>query len=187
MTILKRLNAFCLTAFIAATPITTWAAGEGHDHGEAPAATVGSAQPRFNAVSETFELVGVLNGKLLTLYLDRASDNSPVKNAQLELEVGGVKVDAKPQGEGEFRATLAQELKVGVTAVAATVLAGQESDLLAADLEIRSKAPAGDTASKLPWKQYGAWLMAGLLLLALLALGLRRLRTYRINRPENTQ
>ena len=186
MTYMKRLNALCLMAFIAVTPLASLA-DAGHDHG-APAPTDASAgQPRFNAVSETFELVGVLNGKQLTLYLDRASDNSPVKNAQLELEVGGVKVDAKPQGEGEFRATLAQELKVGVTAVAATVLAGQESDLLAADLEIRSNAPAGDTASKLPWKQYGAWLMAGLLLLALLALGLRRLRTYRINRPENTQ
>lgn len=186
MTYMKRLNALCLTAFIAVTPLVSLA-DAGHDHG-APAPTDASAgQPRFNAVSETFELVGVLDGKLLTLYLDRASDNSPVKNAQLELEVGGVKVDAKPQGEGEFRATLAQELKAGVTAVAATVLAGQESDLLAADLEIHSNAPAANTTSQLPWKQYGAWLIAGLLLLALLVLGLSRLRTYRINRPENTQ
>ena len=185
MTILKRLNAFCLATFIVVTPITTWA-DAGHDHGALVPADAAGGQPRFSAVSETFELVGVLNGKLLTLYLDRAADNSPVKNAQLELEVGGVKVDAKPQGEGEFRATLAQELKAGVTAVAATVLAGQESDLLAADLEIRSNAPAAANAAELPWKQYGAWLLAGLLLLALLALGLRRLRTLRINRPGNT-
>ena len=186
MTYMKRLNALCLTAFIAVTPLASLA-DAGHDHGAPVPAVAAAGQPRFNAVSETFELVGVLNGKLLTLYLDRASDNSPVKNAQLELEVGGVKVDAKPQSEGEFRATLAQELKAGVTAVAATVLAGQESDLLVADLEIRSNAPAAHTANKLPWKQYGAWLMAGLLLLALLALGLRRLRTYPINRPKNTQ
>lgn len=45
-------------------------AGEGHDHGEAPAAAAGSALPRFSAGSELFELVGVLNGKQLTLYLD---------------------------------------------------------------------------------------------------------------------
>lgn len=186
MTYMQWLNALCLAAFVAVTPITTWA-DAGHDHGASAPADAGAGQPRFSAVSETFELVGVLNGKLLTLYLDRASDNSPVKNAQLELEVGGVKVNAKPQGEGEFRATLAQELTAGVTAVAATVLAGQESDLLAADLEIRSNAPAADTAAELPWKQYGAWLLAALLTLALLALGLRRLRTDRINRPGNTQ
>lgn len=185
MTILKRLNALCLAALVAVTPLAS-RADAGHDHGEPAPADASAGPPRFSAVSETFELVGVLNGKLLTLYLDRASDNSPVKNAQLELEVGGVKVDAKPQGEGEFRATLAQELKAGVTAVAATVLAGQESDLLVADLEIRSNAPAADTASKRPWKQYGAWLTAALLLLALLALGLRRLRNHRINRPGNT-
>ena len=67
-------------------------AGEGHDHGDAPAAMVGPALPRFTAVSELFELVGVLDGTHLTLYLDRATDNSPVKDAKLELELGGVKV-----------------------------------------------------------------------------------------------
>ena len=113
MTILKRLNACCLATFIAATPFMTWAAGEGHDHGEAPPAGAGSGQLRFAAVSETFELVGVLNGKRLTLYLDRADDNSPVKDAKLELELGSVKLDVKPRGEGEFEATLAQELKPG--------------------------------------------------------------------------
>lgn len=186
MTILKRLNALCLAAFIAATPLTTWA-DAGHDHGAPAPAAAGSGQPRFSATSESFELVGVLNGKQLSLYLDRAADNSPVKDAKLELELGGVKVDVKPLGEGEFTATLAQELKTGVTAVAATVVAGQETDLLAGDLEIRNNAPAVDTATNLPWKKYGAWLMAGLLTLALLAWGLRRVRTNRINRLGNTK
>ncbi len=44
-------------------------AGEGHDHGDAAPAAVGQALPRFSAVSETFELVGVLSGKQITLYL----------------------------------------------------------------------------------------------------------------------
>ena len=35
-------------------------AGEGHDHGDAPAPVAGPALPRFTAVSELFELVGVL-------------------------------------------------------------------------------------------------------------------------------
>ena len=182
MTILKRLNAFCLAAFIAATPFTTWAAGEGHDHGEAATASAGSAQPRFIAVSETFELVGVLSGKRLTLYLDRAADNSPVKEAQLELELGGVKVAVKPRGVGEFEATLAQELKPGVTSVAVTVIAGHETDLLAGELDIREGAHADASVGSQPWKKYGAWLLAGLLTLALLAWGLRRARAHRINR-----
>ena len=187
MTILKRLNAFCLATFIVATPLATWAAGEGHDHGEAPPAGAGSGTPRFAAVSETFELVGVLNGKVLTLYLDRSADNSPVKGAQLELELGGVKVDVKPLGEGEFGATLAQELQAGVTTVAATVSAGQETDLLAGELVIRDNAPAGAAAPPPPWKRYGAWAVGGLLSLALLVGGLRRFRANRINRLGNTK
>ncbi len=180
MTILKRLNAFCLATFIAATPFTTWA-DAGHDDG-APAAAGGSGLPRFSAVSETFELVGVLNGKQLSLYLDRAADNSPVKDAQLELELGGVKVAVKPHGEGEFEATLAQELKPGVTTVAATVIAGQETDLLAGELDIRAAAHADASISSRPWNKYGTWAVAGLFSLAGLAWGLRRLRAHRINR-----
>lgn len=181
MTILQRLNACCLTAFIAATPITTWA-DAGHDHGAPAQAMAGSGLPRFSAVSETFELVGVLNGRLLTLYLDRAADNSPVKDAQLALELGGVKVDVKPIGVGEFGATLAQELKPGATSVAATVVVGAETDLLAGELDIRDSAPAGATAASQPWKTYGAWAVAALLTLALLLGGLRRWRLKQINR-----
>ena len=88
-------------------------AGDGHDHGEAPASSAGPALPRFAAASETFELVGVVNGKRLTLYLDRYADGSPVKDAKLELELGGVKVPVESHGEGEFEAMLAQELKPG--------------------------------------------------------------------------
>jgi hypothetical protein len=182
MTFMKRLNAFCLAALVAATPFTSLA-DAGHDPGASVTTDVAEAGPvRFSAVSETFELVGVLNGKRLTLYLDRADDNSPVKNAQLELEVGGVKLDLKPLGEGEFGATLAQELKVGVTPVAASVVAGQESDLLAADLTIRAPARTVDTTGPLPWKNYGGWAIGVLLALALLAGGWRRLSVNRINR-----
>ena len=86
-------------------------AGEGHDHGEAPAAAAGSALPRFSAGSELFELVGVLNGKQLTLYLDHAASNAPVKDAKLELELGGRKLSPKAHGEGEFELTLAEAPK----------------------------------------------------------------------------
>ena len=67
-------------------------AGPGHDHDhdhDAPAATAPAALPRFAASSELFELVGVLDGKTLTLYLDRAATNEPLTQAALELELGG--------------------------------------------------------------------------------------------------
>lgn len=181
MIFLKRLNTLCLTLLIAATPFSIWA-GDGHDHGEASPSATGPARPRFTAVSEAFELVGVLNGKQLTLYLDRAADNSPVKDAKLELELGGVKVDVKPHGEGEFEATLAQELKPGEVTVSAMVVAGQETDLLAGDLDIHEDSHDEAAAQSRGWKVYSTWAVGGLLVLVLLAWALGRVRASRNNR-----
>ncbi len=120
-----------------------WAqAGEGHDHGEAPAAASGPALPRFTATSDMFELVGVLDGQHLALYLDHAGDNSPVKEAQLELDIGGTRVPITRVADGEFKATLAAPLAEGVSPVTTTVVAGNDSDLLAGEIDVHGVAPA---------------------------------------------
>lgn len=180
MNLYKRLRTLGVVTLLSMTTLTAWA-GEGHDHGEAPTSAAGLAQPRFSAVSENFELVGVVNGKQITLYLDRTSDNSPVKDAKIELELGGVKVDVKPHGEGEFEAMLAQELKPGEIAVAATVLVGKETDLLAGDLDIHKDAHTDETMNSQAWKLYGLWALAVLSALALMVWGWRRARANRIN------
>ncbi len=164
---------------IALSVTTSWA-GEGHDHDEAPVAAGGPALPRFTAESELFELVGVVNGKQITLYLDRFADGSPVKDAKLELELGGVKVPVESHAEGEFEATLAQELKPGVIAVAATVMAGAESDLLAGELDLHTET-TGAEAHRHDWKEYLTWSVAGLVGLALLIAIGRRVRASRKN------
>lgn len=162
-----------LAALVAATTLNSWA-GPGHDHGEPPAASGSPAKPRFTATSETYELVGVVNGKHITLNLDHAADNSPVKGATLELEIGGTKLDVKPYGDGEFEATLAKELQPGVTSVTATVLVGQQSDLLAGDLDIHADTPAAGAAHGAIWKTVGLWGASGLLILTAVAFVVRR-------------
>ncbi len=181
MNLYKKLRTLGTVAVLAMMTITAWA-GEGHDHGEAPVLAAGSAQPRFSAVSENFELVGVVNGKQITLYLDRTSDNSPVKDAKLELELGGVKVPVKPHGEGEFEATLAQELKPGEITVSATVIAGKETDLLAGDLDIHKEIHADEAVGNQTWKLYGLWVLAALSALVSMVWLWRRVRANRINR-----
>ena len=148
---------------------------EGHAHGNEPAQAAGPTQPRFAATSELFELVGVVNGTQLTLYLDHSADNSPVKGAKLELELGGSKIEVKPRADGEFDASLAQPLKPGVTPVTATVTAGTETDLLAGEFNI-AEAPQAAAAPAQGWRRYAAWSAAGLGLLAALAWFAQRMR-----------
>jgi hypothetical protein len=154
--------------------LSPWAvAGPGHDHGDTPAQATWSALPRFVAVSEDLELVGILNGKLVTLYLDRFKDNSPVKDAHIEIEIAGNTYKAEKHGEGEYEVTLKDTLKPGVMAITATIQAGELNDLLAAELDVH--ADEEQPSHRASWKGIALWTGAGLL--ALIALGaLVRLR-----------
>src|SRR5215475_8793171 len=62
-------------------------AHEGHDlvanQNTAPAAGL----PRLSASSELYELVGVLDGLRLTIYLDRFKDNVPVADANIGVTI----------------------------------------------------------------------------------------------------
>lgn len=169
-----------LAALMLSAAWSSWA-GEGHDHGDVPAAMAGPALPRFTAVSELFELVGVLDDKHLTLYLDRAADNSPVKDAKLELELGGVKVPVQAHGEGLFEATLSAVPAPGEIPVAATVMAGEETDLLAGELDVHEvEDEAGDAAHAHGWEEYAYWAAAAVIGLVGLIWLIRRLRAPRL-------
>lgn len=136
---------------------TTAYASPGHDHGEAPAAITASTLPRFAATSDDFELVGVLQGQHLSLYLDRAPDNSPVDGAQITLEVNGTAVPVQAHGTGEYEATLPQPLPEGEHAIAATVVAGAQSDLLAAALDLHGDEAAHAEAAAPAWRKALPW------------------------------
>lgn len=136
---------------------TTAAAHEGHDEGKPAAATTAATTPmdahestpparsapsgsaRFAATSEQFELVGVLEGRALTLYLDRFADNAPVRDAQIEIEIGTEKLAAKAVGD-VYTAELSASPAAGTMPVTATVIVtGGATDLLAADLEVPAR------------------------------------------------
>jgi hypothetical protein len=150
-------------------------ADDGHDHGEAPAAAA-PALPRFTAVDATYELVGVLDGTHLRLYLDHAVDNSPVPDAELYLEIGEVKLQSLERPDvGEYEATLAEELEQGETQVRAMVVVGQRSSALTGDLHIHHD----DDPEHAHGAHWLAYLGAGFGALAVLALLVRSLRRAR--------
>ena len=145
-------------------------AGEGHDHGDAAPHTGGPALPRFAAVSETFELVGVLDGKQLVLYLDRFADNAPVREARIELEIAGAKFTAVEHGDAQYEVLLPQAPKPGVLSITATITAGKEVDLLAGEIDVHDNAERDAPVRTDPWQVYAGWTAGGLAALALLAM-----------------
>ena len=142
-------------------------AGEGHDHAEAAPKTQGTALPRFVAVSEDLEMVGIVNGKQLTIYLDRFTDNSPVNDAQIDIDIQGGKYKAEKHGVGEYEVILKNTLKPGVIAITATIQAGDLNDLLATELDMHENKDVLSHRSS--WKGIALWIGAGLFVL--MALG----------------
>jgi hypothetical protein len=162
-----------LAALLAASALPA-RAGEGHSH-DAPATAAAPALPRFAAASELFELVGVLDGRQLTLYLDHAASNAPVSGATLELELGGSKLKAVPKAEGEFAVQLDSAPQPGLIPVTATVVAGSETDLLAGELDLHGDEHAEAAASGgSRWKLIGGAALALVGLGAALRFGMNR-------------
>lgn len=166
--------------------IPTVFADEGHGPEEMPLAGA-QLLPRFIATSETFELVGIVNGKNLVLYLDHYADGSPVKDAQLELELDGIKISTTPHAEGQFEATLNQALKSGITVIQATVVAGETADLLVGELDLHEEEPASPQQESSPsWKTYAPWSGVGISILLLALYMATRFRTSRKSHSGGT-
>ncbi len=177
---LTSLIATLLTAATLGSPPAA-RAGAGHDHGDAAPVPSGPALPRFAAVSEAFELVGVVRGKQVTLYLDRAADNAPVTDARIELEIGGAKLKAEKHDDA-YEVTLPAEPRPGVLAITATVAAGKDVDLLAGELDIHEAARAGEAAHVHGWREYAGWAAGAIAALAVLILFGRRVAAGRQTR-----
>jgi membrane fusion protein, heavy metal efflux system len=150
-------------------------AGEGHDHGDAPAAAIGTTAPRVTSHSDLFELVGMVEGNALKIYLDHYATNEPVTDAKIEVEVGSIKGIATAQADGSYSFKNDVFAKPGELAVSFTVLAGKDTDLLSGELKIGQPADdhAHDHTAK-PWLRWAAYASGALVLAVLAIVALRR-------------
>jgi cobalt-zinc-cadmium efflux system membrane fusion protein len=162
------LLAACMT--ISLQP-TAGHAHEGHDEA-APSASAmpGANVPRVEAQSDLFEIVGVVQNGLMTLFLDRYATNEPVVDAKVDIEAGPLKGTAQANPDGTYTFKHAALTQPGQLPVTFTITAGRDSDLLAGDLVIgnpsETKAHAdGDSL----WRRWW-WAAGGLVLLAGIAI-----------------
>ena len=136
-------------------------AHEGHDHGEKPAeAGAAPMSPRAIAVSETYQFVGIVEGEVLVVYLDRAADNMPITTAEIEVSIDGQSFKAVPVKNGTFEITAPLLKKPGQYAFVATITADAASDLLVGSVTVGSAA-AQASASPSSLASWARGLLAG--------------------------
>ncbi len=148
--ILRRLptsvGALCLLASITA-PV---AAHEGHDHAAPPPAVATTSTPRVAIQSDAYELVGVLSGDRLRLFLDRFASNEAVSDAAIAVTVGGdVEVRAEAAADGTYIVTSRKFTGHGPLELVFAVTAASGDDLLIGTLQLPAEiAPAASAPAR---------------------------------------
>lgn len=139
-------------AVLAVASLSARAHGD-EPHGDAPHPVAAAAGPRFEAATDLFEIVGRLEEGVLSLFIQRFETSEPLSKAQVELESGALKAVAAYQpAQGAYVVSDARFIEAlsrpGHHPLVVTVLAGRDSDLLQATLDIA--APAAQASRGMP-------------------------------------
>jgi cobalt-zinc-cadmium efflux system membrane fusion protein len=130
-----------LVLALLAPPIMVAHAHEGHDHGPSESVT-GPVAPRVSARSENFELVAILRGARLIIYLDRFATNEPVTTADIAVTIGDATeaVNAEWAAEGTYALTLPRLQAAGPIELVFSITGEAGEDLLAGTLTVPQNA-----------------------------------------------
>jgi cobalt-zinc-cadmium efflux system membrane fusion protein len=129
---------------------STATAHEGHDHGAPPPPVTVTIAPRADASSADFELVAIVRGTALRVYVDMFRDNAPVEDAEIEVDGPGGTVKATAIAGGAYAIDAPWITRPGSHDLAFTVQARGLIDVLTATLQIPD-APAVPPGASLDW------------------------------------
>ena len=187
--IFKSIGAVLTASLLAVMPVLAWAGPGAHgpngEHLDSPKTdNPMHAGLRIEANSDVFELVGTLAGGELSIFIDRFVTNEPLLHAQVEVESGALKAQAKFRAElGDYKiddpAMLHQLSTPGEHPLVISVIAGKESDLLDAVLRVPASLAVDDHHFHWEWWALGAF--ATLVLLGIAAARLRKQRQRRFS------
>lgn len=134
-------------------------AHDGHDHGAPPTPASTTIAPRTDASSTDFELVAVARNSQLTIYLDTFRDNTPVANADIEIDTpSGILKPVASKDDGVYVLAAPFLAKPGRYDLAITISAGGTVDVLATSLKIPAAVGTGvGAAQQTSWLVGAAW------------------------------
>jgi cobalt-zinc-cadmium efflux system membrane fusion protein len=121
-----------------------------HDHGP-PAAAIAGILPRLAVKSESYELVAILDGERLTIYLDRFDDNSPVSDATIAVTIDGEAVAAEPTADKTFLAASKRLRGDGSIELIFDIQAPAGDDLLIGTLVLPKRTATDASATVMSW------------------------------------
>jgi hypothetical protein len=161
--------------------ITFAVAHEGHDDAQPPVTATASRLPRLVISSETYELVALLEGERLTIYLDRFEDDSPVTDASITVTINDESVATAATGNGTYLLSSKKFNDRGLVELVFDIKAKEADDLLIGKMTLAGSDRSERLQGSASW--YGrAWsymrhgaedhlVLIGLILLVGLVLG----------------
>lgn len=154
-------NVIIASVLLAVAPVAFGHGGE--EHGAPPAPVHQTVLPRALAATEEFEMVAVLEGKKLAIYLDQFATNAPVSGAKVEVDGGelkGVAIESSP-GVYDLEVPALTAAKHPMTI---SIETADSADLLLAALDTSlPRAEATHVHDRREWK---VWIAAAVLGLA---------------------
>ena len=119
-------------------------AHEGHDLAPAPESAAPASLPRVAVTSELYELVGVVDGLRLTIYVDRFQDNAPVSDADINVTINDTTEMAERSPDGTYTLVSGQFGPGGLYEFVFDIRAPEGDDLLIGKVSL-------PTVSNAPW------------------------------------
>jgi membrane fusion protein, heavy metal efflux system len=159
-----RVAALCCVAGIFLSLSTPFAHEGGHEDDDATRSALSSSiYPRVTAHSDLYELVAIVRGERLSIYLDHFATNEPVADAKVKVAVADAEpVDAAPVEKGVYTTSFPRSGRTGSVEIVFSVTAASGDDLLVGALTLPSdtgssdaasstEAPASTWISSIPW------------------------------------
>lgn len=161
---MKPVRFFLLAMLVAFNARAGGDSSDGHTHAAPEAVLTAAIAPRALASSEDFEVVAVLEGQQLVLYVDRFASNEPVSKASVALEGAGLHGATRETQPGTYVMEITTALAPGRHALTISIDAGETSDLLSATLD--TALPAANVVQEHGGRGRLVWGGAALVLLA---------------------
>jgi membrane fusion protein, heavy metal efflux system len=160
-----RAAALCCVAGIFLSLSTPFAHEGRHEDDDATRSALAlSTYPRVTAQSDLYELVGIVSGERLSIYLDHFATNEPVADANVKVAIADAEpVDAAPAEKGVYTISFPRSARSRSIETVFSVTAASGDDLLVGALILPSgtgssgaagspaETPASSWISSIPW------------------------------------